>query len=159
MASRRWEPKECVVERSGKSLDTWKELLGARDEDARERCLEVYKEEKRKVKRCIYQSKKEIQEQLGRKINQDVNGNRKLFWKEVNKVNGGNVENSKLIKDGNRRLVLEEAEVRRIWIKGFNGVRIGNYFGGEPIRRTEVKVRVGKLRMERLQVSMRSQEI
>ena len=31
--------------------DTWKEVLGVRDEDAREMCLEVYKEEKRKVKR------------------------------------------------------------------------------------------------------------
>ena len=28
---------------------------------------------------------------------------------------------------------------------GFNGVQRGNYFGGEPIRRTEVKVRVVKL--------------
>ena len=34
-----------------------KEVLGARDEDARERCLQVYKEEKRGVKRCIYQNK------------------------------------------------------------------------------------------------------
>ena len=59
--------------------------MGARDEDARERCLEFYKEEKRKVKRCIYQSKKEVQEQFRRKMNQDVNGNRKLFWKEVSK--------------------------------------------------------------------------
>ena len=31
--------------------DVWKEVLGARNADARERCLEVYKEEKRKVKR------------------------------------------------------------------------------------------------------------
>ena len=62
-----------------------KEVLGARDEDARERCLEVYKEEKRKVKRCIYQSKEEVQEQFGRKMNQNVNGNRKLFWKEVSR--------------------------------------------------------------------------
>ena len=37
--------------------------------------------------------------------------NRKLFWKEVSKANGGNVENSNRIKDGNGRLVLEEAEV------------------------------------------------
>ena len=29
---------------------------------------------------------------------------------------------------------------------GFNGVRRGNFFGGEPIRRTEVEVRVGKLK-------------
>ena len=62
---------EAVVKR--------KEELEARDEDARERCLEVYIEEKRKVKRFIYQSKKVIQEQFGRKKNQDVNGNRKLL--------------------------------------------------------------------------------
>ena len=29
--------------------DAWKEVLEARDEDVRERCLEAYKEEKRKV--------------------------------------------------------------------------------------------------------------
>ena len=44
-------------------------------------------------------------------MNQDVNGNRKLFWKEVSKANGGKVENSNRIKDGNGVLVLEEAEV------------------------------------------------
>ena len=29
---------------------------------------------------------------------------------------------------------------------GFHGVQRGNYFGGEPIRRTKVEVRVGKLK-------------
>ena len=29
---------------------------------------------------------------------------------------------------------------------GFDGVQGGNYFEGEPIRRTEVEVRVGKLK-------------
>ena len=57
----------------------WKEVLGAREKDARERRLEAFKEEKRKVKRCIHQSKEEAQEQFGRKMNQNVNGNRKLF--------------------------------------------------------------------------------
>ena len=33
-----------------------KEVLGARDETAKERCMEVYKKEK-EVKRCIYQEK------------------------------------------------------------------------------------------------------
>ena len=33
----------------------WKEVLGAREKRAKERCMEVYREEK---KRCIYQSKK-----------------------------------------------------------------------------------------------------
>ena len=36
--------------------DAWKDVLRASIEDARERRLEVYKEEKRKVKRCNYQS-------------------------------------------------------------------------------------------------------
>ena len=76
----------------------------------RERSLEVYKVEKRKVKRCIYQSKKEVQGEFGRKMNQDVNGNRKLFWMEVSK-NERKVENSNRIKDGNGRLILEEAEL------------------------------------------------
>ena len=40
--------------------DAWKKVLEARDEGARERCLEIYKQEKRKIKRCIYQSKKEV---------------------------------------------------------------------------------------------------
>ena len=42
----------------------WKDVLGARDEDEKERCLEIYKK-KRKDKRCIYQSKKEVYEQFG----------------------------------------------------------------------------------------------
>ena len=56
--------------------------------------------------------KKEVQEQFGRKMNQDVKGNWKLFWKNVSKANGGNVENSNRIKEGYGRLVLEEAEVQ-----------------------------------------------
>ena len=56
--------------------------------------VKVYKEEKqniKRIKRCIYQSKKKVNEQFERKMNQDVNGNRKLFWKEVSKVNGRKV--------------------------------------------------------------------
>ena len=51
--------------------------MGARDEDTGERYFEVYNEEKRKIKRCIHQSK-EVQEQCERKKNQGVNVNRKL---------------------------------------------------------------------------------
>ena len=62
-------------------------------------------------------------------------------------------------------MVLEEAEVRKTWKKyyedlynidtqeqvavpicGFDGVRRGNYYGGGPIRRAEVELRVGKLK-------------
>ena len=52
-------------------------------------------EEKRKVKRCVIRSKKKVNEQFGKKINEDVNGNRKLFWKEVCNAKGGEMQQSK----------------------------------------------------------------
>ena len=61
----------------------------------------------------IYQSKNEVNEQFGRKLNQDVNGNRKLFWKVTNEKEG-KMERCSGIKDGNGRLELGEVEVRRI---------------------------------------------
>ena len=67
-------------------------MLGARDEESKERCMKAYREEKRKVKRCIYQNKKKVNKQFGRKMSQDVNGNRKLFLKEVSNVKGGKGE-------------------------------------------------------------------
>ena len=59
---------------------------------------------KRKVKRCIYQNKKKVNEQFGRKMNEEVNGNRKLFWKEMSNAKGAKVESYSRIKDGNGRL-------------------------------------------------------
>ena len=56
----------------------WKGVLATSDEETKERCMESYREEKRKVKRCIIQSKK-VNEQFGRKINEDVNGNGNCF--------------------------------------------------------------------------------
>ena len=41
--------------------------------------MEAYREEKRKVKMCIYQRKRKVNEQFVREMNEDVNGNRKFF--------------------------------------------------------------------------------
>ena len=58
-----------------------KEVLAVSSEEAKKkRCREFFKEEK--VRRCIYQNKKKVNEQIGRKMNEDVNGNTKFFWKE-----------------------------------------------------------------------------
>ena len=54
-------------------------MLGARDKAAKEKCMETYKEEKRRVKRCIYQSKKVVNKEFGRQMNQGVSGSRNLF--------------------------------------------------------------------------------
>ena len=54
-------------------------MLAASNEETKERLVEVYREEKRKVKRCIYQSKKKANKQFGWKMNLDGNGNRNCF--------------------------------------------------------------------------------
>ena len=82
----------------------WKEVLATNNDEAKERCMESYREEKKEVKRCIYQSKKKVNEHFGRKMNMNVNGNIKLFWKEVSYVKGGKVESCSRIKDINWRL-------------------------------------------------------
>ena len=38
----------------------WKEVFASSDEEAKERCMEAYRVEKRKVKMCIYQSKRKV---------------------------------------------------------------------------------------------------
>ena len=76
-------------------------MLGA--EGAKRTMLEIYKEERGKVKRCIYQCKREVNVEFGRKRNQDVNKNRKWFWKEASKVNRGKLESCSKIKDRNKR--------------------------------------------------------
>ena len=44
------------------------------------------------MKRCIIQKKKKVNKQFGRKMNEDMNGSRKLFWKGVSNAKGGKVE-------------------------------------------------------------------
>ena len=62
--------------------------------------MEVYKKERRKINRCIYQGKKEISEQFERNMDKGVNGNRNFFWKDVGKV-GTEIE--KMIELGSWR--------------------------------------------------------
>ena len=66
----------------------WKEVLGAKDEASKERC-------KRFTKKKIERLKAELEgvnEPFGRKMNQDVSGNMRFFWKKRNKENDGKVE-------------------------------------------------------------------
>src|SRR5678816_4840484 len=70
--------------------EAWLNVLKANDEVSKERCLELYKEEKRNTKRCIRKRKQEVNEQFERRMNEDIQGNRKLFWKEARKVKNEN---------------------------------------------------------------------
>ena len=76
-----------------------------------------------------------------------MNGNRKLFWKEVSNEKGEKVENCSRVKDGNGRLAQGEDEARKNWKEyfedqydidtqeevpvhmcGFDGIQRVNYF-------------------------------
>ena len=78
-------------------------------------------------------------------------------------MKGRKVESCNRIKDGNGRLAQGQDKLQWIWkeylkicidsqeqvavhICGYDGIRRGNYFGGEPIRIAEFQMRVGKLK-------------
>ena len=66
--------------------------------------------------------KREVNEQFGKKMNEDIHGNKKLFWKEVRKVGKERNGNLLNIMNRNRRLVTEEWEVRRLWREYFENL-------------------------------------
>ena len=98
---------------------------------------------------CTYQSKKKVNEQFGRKMNDDVNGNTKLFWKELSNVKGGKDRNIRLAEDEVQRMWkeyfedlynIDTQEQVGVHMYGFDGIQRGNYIRGEPIGRDEVEV-------------------
>ena len=54
-----------------------------------------------------------------RKMNEDVNRNMKLVWKEESNAKGGKVKSCRRVKDRNMRLAQGEDEVRKIWKEYF----------------------------------------
>src|SRR5678816_1973233 len=69
-----WWNEEVMKAVKGKK-EAWLNVLKANDEISKERCLELYKEEKRNTKRCIRRRKQEVNEQFGRRMNEDIQGN------------------------------------------------------------------------------------
>ena len=82
---------------------------------------------------CILHIKKKVNEQFRRKMNEDVNGNRKLFWKEVSNAKEGKVEICSRIRDANGRLAQGEDEIQRL---------------GRIILKICIKLILGKLRLK-----------
>ena len=60
----------------------------------------------------MYTSERKVSKRtVGRKMNQAINGNRKLCWKEASNAKGEKVESCTKIKDGSGRMVQGENEV------------------------------------------------
>src|SRR5678815_963144 len=97
-------------------------------------------------------------------MNGDLQGNRKLFWKEARKVKNENKGNLLRIMNRDAAFVTDEMNVRGVWkehfenlynidsneeeivnVCGFDGARRNRYFGDEVINKEEVIGRVRKL--------------
>ena len=48
--------------------------------------IEEYREARRRVKAAVREAKREAEDRLGAKLSQNFEGNRKMFWKELERV-------------------------------------------------------------------------
>ncbi len=58
-------------------------------EEVRARRKSKYKDWKNRVRELIEESKRRVDEEFGRKLSQNFSENKKLLWKKVKKVRGG----------------------------------------------------------------------
>ena len=133
--------------------------------EKRVRLKEEYDIAKKVAKRDVERCKIEANERLGRKMNDDLNGNVKLFWKEVRKANGSTKSGCKRIKGRDGSMLIEEDDVKNRWREyfeslfnvranadinvnmcGFGGVRRSLYLGRECISKDEVTRAMRKLK-------------
>ena len=140
-------------------------MLQATNEHEKSRLKEEYKVIKKDVKKMVKRSKKEVNERLGNKMKEDLNGNLKLFWKEVRKINGSDRNTSSRVKDREGKILIGECRARERWREyfmdllnvtqdmemnvnmcGFAGVRRSTYLGCEPISMDEVSKVIVKLK-------------
>ena len=91
-----WNPEVKAGQKKKES--GWRNVLGARKKTVKGRYKRIYKDKKGRVKKCIFFNvKKRVYQQFRIKMNQDLNGNRKLFWEEEDTAKEGKVETYCLI--------------------------------------------------------------
>ena len=72
-----------------------------------------YREKRREVKRVVRRAKRDADARWGRRLCQNFEGNKKMFWKEVKRVRKGETGKEEVVKDGNGQLLLESGVVRK----------------------------------------------
>ena len=83
---------------------------------------ERYKECKRRAMRAVRFAKARADERWGRKLTEDVQGNKRMFWKEVKKTRKGPSRKEERVKAADGRLLVEQEEVGRRWGEYFEGL-------------------------------------
>ncbi len=75
-------------------------------EEVKARRKSEYKDWKNRVKELIEESKRRMDEEFGRKLSQNFSENKKLFWKEVKKVRGGEKSGDVRMRGENGELLI-----------------------------------------------------
>ncbi len=81
--------KSQGMERRDKKRSYKKLLQRNLPEKVKARRKSEYRDWKNRVRELIKESKRRVDEEFGRKLSQNFRENKKLFWKEVKKVRGG----------------------------------------------------------------------
>jgi hypothetical protein len=92
----------------------------------RKRLYEVYKEQKRRVKVAVKESKAKVKEDFEKKMESDFESNKKLFWKWVKNTRSVKNENACGVRAGNGDLIWNDEEGRERWREYFEGLYGGN---------------------------------
>ena len=87
--------------------------------EVRESRKAEYRFWKRKVKELVNDSKQRVDEDFGRKLSEDFNVNKKLFWREVKRERGGSETRSVRVKNEDGSLVGGKEEVTGVWKRHF----------------------------------------
>ena len=72
-----------------------------------------YRAQREVVKRAVQVTKKMVDRRWRERFGNDFKGNKKMFWKELNRVRKGRQARDEMVKDVNGQILLDGVEVRR----------------------------------------------
>ena len=105
------EVKLAVAEKR-QAFETW---LQSRTVASYER----YKETRRQAKRVVKEAQERADDRWGRKLTENFQVNKKMFWKEVMRTRRGTTKGESRVKTKDGVVLQEEGEVKQRWVEHF----------------------------------------
>ena len=145
------EEVKLAVAQKRKAFEQW---LQARSAVA----YDNYREMRKVVKQVVRRAKRDADARWGRRLCQNFEENKKMFWKEVKMVRKGETGKEEVVKDVNGQLLLESGDVRKRWAEYFDDL-----LNVEDAREADIVAVEGGARMpvlgERLVADITEEEV
>ena len=117
-----------------------------------------YREMREVVQQVMRRAKRDADARWGRRLCQNFEENKKMFWKEVKMVRKGETGKEEVVKDVNGQLLLESGDVRKRWAEYFDDL-----LNVEDAREADIVAVEGGARMpvlgERLVADITEEEV